>query len=79
MTVREFMRMADASTMVEVETYEEVVESFYDAYLGDLIWQRTHKVRYDRVSKEEYVEANGDKKLIGFWAVDTDVIGIYCE
>lgn len=79
MTVKEFLRMADSNTMVEIETYEEVAESFYDAYLGDLIWQRTSKVTYHRVSKEEFIEMNGDKKFVGFWAIAENVIGICLE
>lgn len=79
MKVAEFVRMMDADTKIEVEEYREVVESFYDEFLGDLVEYRHQEVKYLHYSIGEYVRLFGNEEVLGFWAIAENVIGICLE
>lgn len=80
MTVKEFLRMADATTQVAVYgiTHKEV--RTYDPVVGDVYFCTSHTYGVQEVvSQEEYIKLHGAEKVRGFWSVAENVIGICTE
>ncbi len=79
MTVREFLEHASKGCRVEDYAIVKTTETHRDELMGDLVEVRCTQVKTYTVSAEEYADKYGDYKLVGFWAISKDVIGIYCE